>query len=258
MTDDFVRAPNSEFQGTPCFLDGLPPDKYRDATDLDIYVQRYVARKGRRFVCDDLLLTHLEPGSRVLSVAEGTGEIALAFATRYPDLHFYGFDLTANRVAIAVQLARHLGIENVTFYIGSVEELPFADDFFQGIIERGIFHTLPMELKKRNLAEIERTCRGTVVMNWMVRNSHWYLFRQWCRTVYFRDRQIWRDSIATYPNINPKYNTLRKLAKLIEEETGHRPRIFRSFRGDEELETDSPRFFDFLEPLGGLAYATDS
>jgi ubiquinone/menaquinone biosynthesis C-methylase UbiE len=257
MPNEYLRTPDTHFQGIPCFVEGIPPDKYHDATRLDIYLERYEQRRKRSYVCDELLLSQLADGSRVLSVAEGTGEIMLAFATRYPHLQFYGFDLTANRVAIAVELARHLGIENVTFYIGSVEELPFPDGFFSGVIERGIFHTLPVELKKKNLAEIERTCRGTVVMNWMVRNARWYLFRQWCRTIYFRDRQIWRDSIATYPNIDRRYNTLKKLARLVETETGHRPRILRSFSGDQELERDTPSPFAFAEPLGGLVYATD-
>ncbi len=257
MPNEFLRAPNTHFQGIPCFLDGIAQDKYGDPTSLDLYLDRYQERMQKYTVCDDLFLSHLPDGSRVLSVAEGTGEIVLAFASRYPHLQFYAFDLTANRVVIATELARHLGIQNVTFYIGSVEELPFSEDFFSGVIERGIFHTLPVELKKKNLAEIERTCRGTVVMNWMIRDARWYLLRQGCRTVYFRDRQIWRDSIATYPNIDRKYNTLRKLARLIQTETGHRPRILRSFAGHQELEKDSPSHFAFLEPLGGLVYATE-
>jgi hypothetical protein len=114
-----------------------------------------------------------------------------------------------------------------------------------------------LEVKRRNLAEIERTCRGTVVMNWMTRNATWYIVRQWLRSLLFRDRTIWEDSIATYRNIPKKYNTLKKLARLIEAETGHSVRLLRSFAGDRELEEVGSGFLAFLEPLGGLVYATD-
>jgi ubiquinone/menaquinone biosynthesis C-methylase UbiE len=257
MTNDFVHEPASTIDGIPCFLDHLPPDKYLDSEDLTIYRDRYEERLRGTQICQGLMLSHLPAGSRVLSVAEGTGEVVLSFAEKYPELRFYGFDLMPNRVRIAVRLARQLGVKNVTFYIGSAEFLPFPDQFFQGVIERGIFHTLPLDVKTANLAEIERTCRGPVVMNWMVRNSTIYIVRQWCRSLILRDPKTWQDAYATYRNIDKRYNTLKKLARLIETETGHSVRILRSYAGDRELAEDRPSLFSCFEPHGGLAYATD-
>jgi ubiquinone/menaquinone biosynthesis C-methylase UbiE len=187
MTNEFLHEPASMIDGIPCFVDRLPADKYRDSEDLTIYRDRYEERLRRRQICQSLMLSELPSGSRVLSVAEGTGEVVLSFAKKYPQLQFYGFDLMPNRVRIAVRLARHIGVENVNFYIGSAKYLPFPDRFFRGVIERGIFHTLPLDVKTANLAEIERTCRGPVVMNWMVRNSTIYIVRQLCRSLILRD-----------------------------------------------------------------------
>ena len=71
------------------------------------------------------------------------------------------------------------------------------------------------------------------------------------------DALCWRDSIATYVNIDKRYNTLGKLVRLVESETGHTVRTLRTFVGDRELEDDRPSRLAFLEPVGGLVYATD-
>jgi ubiquinone/menaquinone biosynthesis C-methylase UbiE len=258
MNTDFAREPESWIEGIPCFLESVPPDRYggKDLLDPEIYFQRYQQRSGRRQIYQSLLLDDLPAGARVLSAAEGTGEVVVALAEKYPELQFYAFDITTNRVVLAIQLARRVGVENVSFYIGSVADLPFRNGFFSGVIERGIFHTLPVEVKKQNLAEIERTCRGTVILDWMTRNAMLYILRQWCRSVYFRDRQTWLDSVATYRNIDKRYGTMSKLARLIESETGHSVRTLRSFIGDRELEEERPSPFAFLESVGGLVYAT--
>jgi ubiquinone/menaquinone biosynthesis C-methylase UbiE len=257
MPDEYLQDPVSVIDGIPCFLKEIPPDAYGDSPDLEIYIERYQERIKRRQICEALLLRDLPAGSRVLSAAEGTGEVVVCFARKYPGLRFYAFDIMANRVRIAARLARHVGVDNVSFYLGSVEDVPFADHFFSGVIERGIFHTLPAEVKKKNLAEIERTCRGTVVMNWMIRNATLYIVRQWLRSALLRDPKTWRDAIATYRKVDKRYNTLKKMARLIQSETGHSVRILRSYAGDRELEEDRPGLSAFLEPHGGLVYATD-
>ena len=178
MSEKFLHEPYSWIEGIPCFLESIPPDRYDDSPDLQVYLKRYQQRSRRRQIYESLLLERLPEGASVLSAAEGTGEVVVSLAEKYRHIRFYGFDLTANRVRIATHLASYVGVNNVTFYVGSVEYLPFEDGFFSGVIERGIFHTLPLEVKRKNLAEIERTCRGTVVMDWLTRDARCCLLRQ--------------------------------------------------------------------------------
>src|SRR5262245_27951436 len=95
------------------------------------------------------------PDDTVLDVACGPGLVACAFAGRAA--HVTGIDLTPAMVARAEALARQQGCDNVTFRVGDVLLLPFANASFSIVVSRFAFHHFldPGAV----LAEMRRVCR---------------------------------------------------------------------------------------------------
>jgi 2-polyprenyl-6-hydroxyphenyl methylase/3-demethylubiquinone-9 3-methyltransferase len=67
----------------------------------------------RRFL--DEIGQYLPKEGRVLDIGCGFGLFSLYFATIRPSLSLHGFDLNANRIAMARRAAASLGITNVTY-----------------------------------------------------------------------------------------------------------------------------------------------
>lgn len=65
---------------------------------------------------------------RGLDVATGTGHTALAFAPHVAAV--IGLDLTPQMLLPAARLAAEQGAKNVSFTIGDIDDLPFADGIF--------------------------------------------------------------------------------------------------------------------------------
>jgi SAM-dependent methyltransferase len=79
-------------------------------------------------------LSHVAPGLRVLDLASGTGEPALALARAVgPQGHVTATDLGADMLAIARENARHAGLTNLTFQQADVHALPFHEQAFDRV-----------------------------------------------------------------------------------------------------------------------------
>jgi SAM-dependent methyltransferase len=71
------------------------------------------------------------PGLRVLDLASGAGQPALALAARVaPDGHVTATDLVPEMLATAEAAARAQGLTNISFQQADAEALPFADGAF--------------------------------------------------------------------------------------------------------------------------------
>jgi ubiquinone/menaquinone biosynthesis C-methylase UbiE len=89
------------------------------------------------------------PADRVLDVATGTGNTALALAP-YVD-HVTGLDLTAEMLDEARKVATARGVENVEWVLGDAEEVPFKEGSFDLWISRAAphhFHHLARSLEE--------------------------------------------------------------------------------------------------------------
>jgi hypothetical protein len=255
MEDAFTVPPLATVAGIPSFLRESPALSNRDPGDLESYIQRHRRHLGRRTVHDTLQIDGLAAGDAVLSVGEGTGDFVTALAARRPDLRFAAFDADVKRVSIARELAAALGVANVTFYIGGVDFVPFPDGAFRAVIERGVFHVLPRAAKLSNLREIERVCRGRVVMTHMV-NAWRYLRRRTAQTLRYRAWRTFADAFSTFRLVDKDHDTLGKLAAFVGEHTGHTVQVLCNFDGDEELA--APADADpATQVMGGITYCTD-
>ena len=97
----------------------------------------------------------VEPGTRVLDVGSGLGDLAAAAAAR--GALVTGCDLAEGMVAAARQ--RHPSIE---FVAADVEALPFADASFDAVVAAFVINHVPDP--ERAAAELIRVSRGRVAL----------------------------------------------------------------------------------------------
>ena len=95
---------------------------------------------------------HLRPGMRVLDLASGVGDPALAIAGEVaPSGRVTATDLGPGMITLAEELARKKGLANIEFREASAESLPFPDESYDVLTCRfGImfFPDLPKALRE--------------------------------------------------------------------------------------------------------------
>ena len=108
---------------------------------------------------------HLAPGSRVLDVACGTGNLAIPAARAGTIVT--GVDIASNLVEQARQRAKAEGLV-VEFHEGDAENLPYEDGSFDTVMT--MFGAMFAPQPEKAAAELKRVCRpkGHIVMaNWV-------------------------------------------------------------------------------------------
>lgn len=97
-------------------------------------------------------------GGRVLDLATGTADLAIAIARRWPTVRVDGLDPSVKMLAIGQEkLARAALADRVTLAEGIAESLPFADRSFDGItIAFGIRNVPDRPAALREMARVTR------------------------------------------------------------------------------------------------------
>ena len=99
-------------------------------------------------------LLALEPGSRLLDVACGTGGVALRAARAGADV--VGIDISADQLAKAQRAAAAEGLA-IRFDEGDCEELPYGDGEFDSVVS--VFGAIFAADQERTASELARVCR---------------------------------------------------------------------------------------------------
>ena len=102
-----------------------------------------------------LEMSGVGPEDNVLDVACGPGIVACALAARAQQVT--GIDLTPAMIARAQQLQAEKGLTNLTWRLGNVLPLPFADGTFSLVVTRYTFHHFIDPLAV--FTEMLRVCR---------------------------------------------------------------------------------------------------
>lgn len=104
--------------------------------------------------------THAGADDNALDVACGAGVVACHFARVVR--HATGIDITPAMVEKARSRQAALGLENVAWFVGSAEKLPFRDQEFSIVTTRYSLHHL--EVPQQTLREMVRVCKpgGTI------------------------------------------------------------------------------------------------
>ena len=87
-------------------------------------------------------LPHLRPGLRVLDCGCGPGSITAGIARRVHPGHLDAIDMDASQIALAQERAQEVGLDNVTYQVASVYELPYPDGQFDAIFSHALFEHL--------------------------------------------------------------------------------------------------------------------
>ncbi len=89
-------------------------------------------------------LGRVAPGEHVLDLGSGAGTDSLVAALMVgSDGSVTGIDMTPEMNEKARRGAEALGVGNVSFVAGEVEELPFADGSFDVVISNGVIDLIP-------------------------------------------------------------------------------------------------------------------
>src|SRR5436309_8680638 len=95
-------------------------------------------------VANPFSLGRLQPGERVLDLGSGAGTDSLVAAQMVgPDGRVTGIDMTAEMLAKARRAADELGVRNVEFVEGEIEQLPFPDASCDVVISNGVIDLVP-------------------------------------------------------------------------------------------------------------------
>jgi len=100
--------------------------------------------QDQRWRKEALTMTHVPPNGKLLDVATGTGEVALAARKLFPSLQITGVDLTQAMVALALKKAQH---QSITWGISDGLALPFPDNTFDAAISAFMMRNVPNVLQ---------------------------------------------------------------------------------------------------------------
>ena len=88
-------------------------------------LRRYTAEANAAY-----LLTHLRPGQRVLDFGCGPGTISVGLAKAVAPGELHGIDMDEQTIGVAKAVVDSQGVNNATFHVGDVTDLPFEDGYF--------------------------------------------------------------------------------------------------------------------------------
>ncbi|MCH8049618.1 class I SAM-dependent methyltransferase [Patescibacteria group bacterium] len=98
---------------------------------------------------------YLKPGSRLVDIACGTGEIILHLAQDFPQVEFTGSDFSEEMLKKAK--SKNADLSNVKIVNANVRDLPFPDSSFDVILCSDAFHHFASP--EESLKEINRVAK---------------------------------------------------------------------------------------------------
>ncbi|MFN5515149.1 MAG: class I SAM-dependent methyltransferase [Cyanobacteriota bacterium] len=125
---------------------------------------------------------------RLLDIACGTGVTLKHLARTFPQASLAGLDLSPAYLAFARQRLGEAGITAPQLLQGNAEELPFRDNWFDGITCVYLFHELPAPARQRVLEECHRALKpgGALVI---------------LDSIQLKDRPDWAPMLENFPRL---------------------------------------------------------
>jgi demethylmenaquinone methyltransferase/2-methoxy-6-polyprenyl-1,4-benzoquinol methylase len=159
------------------------------------------------------LVRRLRP-QRILDLATGTGDLAIAMAKRIDKANIMGVDLSENMLSVAAEKIRRQGLDDhIVLYQGDAENLDIADGVLDVVtVAFGVRNFGNLE---QGLSEIMRSLRsgGHIVVlefstprNWFVRKCYQFYSNHVMKPVggmVSKDRKAYDylpDSIVEFPD----------------------------------------------------------
>ena len=127
----------------------LPSERWGLRESADWWSAGQVLRQQTLGVATEVMLdlASVQPGSRVLDVAAGTGDQTLMAARRVgPMGYVLAVDTSASMLNVAAEAARKEGLTNIETRVMSAENLALDTDSFDAVICRIALHHFPKAL----------------------------------------------------------------------------------------------------------------
>lgn len=152
-TTESPARPQRPDGGSGAMFDGIA-DRY---DLLNRLISLGIDQSWRRRTVDSLALGER---AKVLDLATGTGDLALMIAQRVAGTHVVGVDPSRGMLAVGEKKIRSADLEErVKLEVGDAEQLPFADDTFDGTTIAFGIRNVPD--RARGLAEMARVTKPT-------------------------------------------------------------------------------------------------
>ena len=139
--------------------------EYTDEPKRFLY-RRRAATHGAFF------LPYVKTGMRLLDCGCGPGSITVDWAMIVAPGEVVGIDLDPAQVELARNHAKSVGVTNVRFEQGNVQQLPYEDQSFDAVFVHGVIEYLPDPIQA--FGEIRRVLRPDGVLG--ARHSDWGSF----------------------------------------------------------------------------------
>jgi SAM-dependent methyltransferase len=95
-------------------------------------------------VANPFELRSIQPGERIVDLGSGAGfDSFLAGHAARPDGHVIGIDMTSEMLDKSRSIASTMGIDNVEFRDGFLEEIPVEDGWADVVISNGVINLTP-------------------------------------------------------------------------------------------------------------------
>jgi ubiquinone/menaquinone biosynthesis C-methylase UbiE len=100
---------------------------------------------------------------RVLDAPIGTGRVAIPLANQF---EFIGADISPDMIVEGKARAAAAGVHNITWIECSVDDLPFPDGHFDGVVTARLFQHVPKDMAHEIICELSRVVRpgGVVIL----------------------------------------------------------------------------------------------
>ena len=151
------------------------PDKFWNGV-AEKYARRPVANVPAFEAKKAAIKARLQPGDTILEVGCGTGSVAIELAAHTK--HVHALDLSEEMIRIARRKATAAGVTNVTFHVGTVDDLSrFEPDTFDMVCAMNLLHLV--EDRARVLAQCFELLRpgGCLVESTVVLGESWVPYR---------------------------------------------------------------------------------
>lgn len=97
---------------------------------------------------------NFKPGSKIMDFGSGGGLPGLPLAVLFPEVQFHLIDRIGKKVKVASEIARSIGLENVSFQHGDSGECHEKFDF---VVSRAVMPQPDLvKLAKKNISEIQK------------------------------------------------------------------------------------------------------
>ncbi|KAJ6103390.1 S-adenosyl-L-methionine-dependent methyltransferase [Penicillium sp. IBT 16267x] len=127
------------------------------ASMLQTYSVRTAANTSAYFI------SRIKPNMKILDIGCGPGSITLDLAALVPQGNIVGIDCSETAINSAKELVHKRKIENATFEVANVLDLPYEDETFDIVCAHQVLIHLPDESSKigavEGLKEMKRVCK---------------------------------------------------------------------------------------------------